>query len=247
MRPGEERRIMGKTPEPDVRPGARGEPGEPSPSARGNWKRGKTDMKRSVFPTMLLCAALAVCALAAGCSGEKETDSPDTQPVQSGEEVAAGTASELGCLGSFSAGTLDGGSFTQEDIAAKDVTVINFWALTCGPCIVEMPDLAAFAGALPDNVQLLTVCLDGNGNEEAVREVLDGAGFEGVTLISGDGDLAALAASLMYTPTTVLVDAEGNLVGDAIIGRQEALSETYLAAVNAALAAGGKAEISLAS
>lgn len=206
-------------------------------------------MKRSVFPTLLLCGALAVCALAAGCSGEKETDSPvqDTQPVQSGEEAAAGTASELGCLRSFSAGTLDGGSFTQEDIAAKDVTVINFWALTCGPCIVEMPDLAAFAGALPDNVQLLTVCLDGNGNEEAVREVLDGAGFEGVTLISGDGDLAALAASLMYTPTTVLVDAEGNLVGDAIIGRQEALSETYLAAVNAALSAGGKAEISLAS
>ena len=37
---------------------------------------------------------------------------------------------------------------------AKDVTVINFWALSCGPCIVEMPDLAEFAGALPDNVQL---------------------------------------------------------------------------------------------
>lgn len=38
LRPGEERRIMGKTPEPDVRPGARGEPGEPSPSARGIGK-----------------------------------------------------------------------------------------------------------------------------------------------------------------------------------------------------------------
>ena len=148
---------------------------------------------------------------------------------------------------SFTAGTLDGGVFTQEDIAAKEITVVNFWAMTCGPCIVEMPDLADFAGALPENVQLITVCLDGSGNEEAVREVLKEAGYEGVTIISGDGDLAALAANLMYTPTTVLADAQGNLAGDAIIGRQEDLSEVYLSAVNAALTAGGKAEISLAS
>ena len=38
-------------------------------------------------------------------------------------------------------------------------------------------------------------------------------------------------------------DAQGNLAGDAIIGRQEDLSEVYLSAVNAALTAGGKAEI----
>lgn len=197
-------------------------------------------MKNKMLFVLLLCAALAVGGL--GCSGEQEA-------VQDGKSVvpAAGTAAELGSLRAFTAGTLDGGTFTQEDIAACDVTIINFWALTCGPCIAEMPDLAAFAGALPENVRLLTVCLDGAGSEEAVREVLDGAGFEGVTLISGDGDLAALASNLMYTPTTVLADAEGNLVGDEIIGRQEDLSGTYLAAINAALAAGGKAEISLAT
>lgn len=201
-------------------------------------------MKKKVMFALLLCALLA-----AGCAGEPEP-AQDSQTVQSGEggEAApAGTASELGSLKSFTAGTLDGGVFTQEDIAAKEVTVVNFWAMTCGPCIVEMPDLADFAGALPENVQLITVCLDGSGNEEAVREVLKEAGYEGVTIISGDGDLAALAANLMYTPTTVLADAQGNLAGDAIIGRQEDLSEVYLSAVNAALTAGGKAEISLAS
>lgn len=204
-------------------------------------------MKNNVFPVLLLCAALAVCVLTSGCSRDPEPPAEppqETRPAQEAED--AGTASALGSLQSFTAGTVDGGTFTQEDIAARDLTVINFWALTCGPCIVEMPDLAAFGKALPENVQLLTVCLDGSGNEEAVREVLDEAGFQGVTLVSGDGDLAALAGNLMYTPTTVLVDAEGSLVGDAIIGRKEDLSGTYLAAVNAALAAGGKAEISLA-
>lgn len=228
-------------------PGRRSGPGTArGPPARGrNLGRGGIAMKDKLFPVLLACAVLAACALAAGCSGKKEPPAEpvrDALPAQSGEE-SAGTAAELGSLRAFTAGTLDGGTFTQEDIAAKDMTVVNFWALTCGPCIAEMPDLASFARALPDNVQVLTVCLDGSGSEETVREILSGAGFEGVTLISGDGDLAALAGNLMYTPTTVLVDAEGNLVGDEIIGRQEDLSETYLAAVNAALTAGGKAEI----
>lgn len=202
-------------------------------------------MKNKKSITWLLCAVLAVFLLGTGCSGGTPASQDAPAQSQDSGDDAAGTAAELGRLQSFSAGTLDGGTFTQEDIQAKDITLLNFWALTCGPCIAEMPDLAAFAAALPDNVQLVTVCLDGSGNEETARDVLSEAGFEGITLISGDGDLAALCGNLMYTPTTVLADGEGNLVGDAIIGGQEDLSGTLLEAVNAALAAGGKAEISL--
>ena len=78
-----------------------------------------------------------------------------------------------------------------------------------------------------------------------VREVMSTAEFQGVTLISGDGDLGALCGNLMYTPTTVLADAEGNLAGDAIIGGQRDLSETLLTAVNQVLKGAGKDEISL--
>ncbi len=203
-------------------------------------------MKKPRFLTLLFCALLSV-VLLAGCSGKEESPVPPEQPVQNtdGGNSSAGTAAELGCLKSFSAGTLGGGSFTQDDITEKDLTIINFWSLTCGPCIAEMPDLAAFAKALPDNVQLVTVCLDGAGNEERTAEILEEAGFEGITIISGDGDLLSLAGNLIYTPTTLLADSEGNLVSDAIIGRQEDLSATFLAAVNAALESGGKEEIRL--
>ena len=71
---------------------------------------------------------------------------------------------------SFTADTLDGGTFTQDDIAAKDATVINFWALSCPPCIAELPDLAAYAKTLPENVQFITVCLDAGIDMDAVKE-----------------------------------------------------------------------------
>ena len=200
-------------------------------------------MKQMV--SICLAAALGL-GLLAGCGEKLAPSQSDAQP-ESGSQSEQESASTLGALASFTAGTLDGGSFTPEDIGAKDVTVLNFWALSCGPCIAELPDLAEFAAALPDNVQLVTVCLDGSGNEEAAREVLEQAGFEGVTIIAGDGDMGALANSLMYTPTTVFADSEGSLVGSAIIGRQADLSEAYLAAVNQVLAAGGKDEISLES
>lgn len=205
-------------------------------------------MKRILAMTLSAILALGVLA---GCGGgnapEQPADTAQPENTAQSEDTAqdgqdAGTG--LGTLASFTAGTLDGGTFTQDDIMAKDVTVINFWALSCGPCIVEMPDLAEFAGALPDNVQLVTVCLDGNGNEDTAREVLEKAGFDGVTLISGSGDLLDLSRSLMYTPTTVFVDGEG-VVADAVIGGQEDLSGTFLAAVNAVLEGSGKAEISL--
>lgn len=194
---------------------------------------------------LLAGVLLAVWLLVSGCSSAP-APSAANQGAK-GQQEDSGTAAALGALASFSADTLDGGTFTQDDIQEKDVTVINFWSLTCGPCIAEMPDLAAFAAALPDNVQVITVCLDGAGNETYAGTVLEEAGFVGVTLISGDGDLQTLCGNLMYTPTTVFVDAEGNLVGDAVIGRQADLAETFLEAVNQVLTAGGKEAVSLES
>lgn len=199
-------------------------------------------MNRRNIISLLFGAALLL-ALLSGCGKTQESPPPQEEP-QTSQAPSEGAAA-LGSLASFSAGTLDGGSFTQDDIAAKDVTVLNFWALTCPPCIAEMPEIAAFEEALPDNVAMVTVCLDGYGNEDSVKEVLEQAGFGGVTLLTGDGDLLDLTGNLMYTPTTVLADSSGALVGEAIIGGQADLAAVYLEAVNQALEAAGKDAISL--
>lgn len=183
-----------------------------------------------------------------GSTGQGSTEQGGTK--QEGAGQGAETAPQedenpFSNLNEFQALALDGSTITQDDFLDKDITVINFWALSCGPCLAEMPDLAALEKALPDNIQLMTVCLDGNGNEEYVEYVLDQTGFEGMTLLAGDGDLLVLCQELQYTPTTVLVDSEGNTVGEAIIGGKENLAEFYTACINSALTDMGKDEISI--
>lgn len=214
--------------------------------------KGRFFMKEnSKLRVLLFAAALALCLIpAVGFSRSASTERPPA--AASSDETAASvkettnTAAQLGSLKEFTAATLEGGSFTQDDLAGADLTILNFWTTTCGPCIHEMPELAAFEKELPDRVRLITVCLDGLGDEEYAAGILRDAGFEGLTLTSGDGDFLDLCRNLIYTPTTLLVDAEGNLVGDAIIGAQADLEQVYLDAVNAALEAAGKEAVSLA-
>ena len=169
--------------------------------------------------TKFLALLLALGLLLTACAGQPDDQSApaaDSADHTDSTDSSAGDGGEAGeepGLRSFSAATLDGGSFSPEDIAAKDVTVINFWALSCAPCIAEMPDLAAFAAALPENVGVATVCLDGYGDQETALEVLEGTDLVSSTVISGNGDLASLCSALIYTPTTVLVDGEGHADG----------------------------------
>ena len=181
-----------------------------------------------------------------GCSG-KEDSSKDSQ---AGSDVEADVESDAE-LAKFVAKTLSGDSYTQDDLAEVDVTLFNFWATYCAPCIREMPEVAEFVKKLPDNVRIVTVCLDGQGNEEKAEEILAGAGFEGTTLIAGvtfeedAGDFKTLCRNIMYAPTTLVIDADGNIVGDAIIGVQKDLEKTYTEAINGCLTLLGKEEIEI--
>ncbi len=188
---------------------------------------------------VLCCLTMLLVIGLAGCSGKKVSMEPSGGYKDDGQEKEEG----LSLLKSFEAECLDGSTFTQDNLAEKDVTVINFWSLTCGPCIREMPEIAEFEKSLPDNVQLITVCLDGTDAADIVKDVLEEAGYEGITLLNGDGDFIMTCSAIMYTPTTVLVDSEGTMLGGAIIGGRDNLAEVYLEAINSALKEMGKEEI----
>ncbi|MBR0375319.1 MAG: TlpA family protein disulfide reductase [Firmicutes bacterium] len=181
-----------------------------------------THMNKKRLSLIIFTVLLAVLLLGCGANG--------------GDADADGFPDLL----SFTAQTLDGDEFTAADFADADLTMINIWGTYCGPCLREMPELAQLANSLPDNVRIMTYCIDAADNVETARDILKDAGFDGVTLIDGDGDLEKLLQTLQYIPTTVFVDSEGRQVGEAAIGSPENVAEFYTNAINAALSSIGK-------
>jgi thiol-disulfide isomerase/thioredoxin len=133
----------------------------------------------------------------------------------------------LTSLNSFTAATLDGNEFTEKNFSDYDVTIINVWSTTCGPCINEMPHLAEYQKNLDDNVQMITYCMDGSSKGDKAREILDGSGYEGITLIEGDKDLETFSDEIRYFPTTIFVDSKGNIIGEALIGAPSDFKKAY--------------------
>lgn len=71
----------------------------------------------------------------------------------------------------FTLRTADGGSWRMEDQRGK-VVIMNFWSITCPPCIEEMPSLELLAHMAEewDDVEVVAVSTD--EGPEAVAEVV---------------------------------------------------------------------------
>lgn len=183
-------------------------------------------MKRRLLSLMFLPLMLLI--LLCGCAASDPSDAE---------------GSGFPDLVSFTAHTLDGSVYAEKDLAAVDLTMINIWATYCGPCLREMPELAELERELPDNIALITYCTDCAGDSSYAEEILADAGFEGVTLVAGSGDLEDLLGVIQYVPTTVFVDSEGKMAGQAVIGAPSNAVSAYTDAINDALKSLGKDEI----
>lgn len=184
---------------------------------------------------ILILSLLLMCL--AGC-GSTASENP-SGPV----ETVTASAEESGALKDFTAETLDGSEFSPETLAAADLTVLNIWQTTCPPCIREMPELAELEKELPERVRFVTWCLDGAYAEEETRSILADAGFEGTTIIAANGDLMTFLQTVQYTPTTVFIDSEGNLIGEPVIGAFQKPKVMYAQKINEMLRALGKQEL----
>lgn len=159
------------------------------------------------------------------CGNKKQAASSETSISQSNDGLTSSVAKsqETVKMVSFNSEDLDGNAVTEKIFAEKDLTVVNIWGTFCGPCIQEMPELAAWAKEMPDNVQLIGLVEDINGVNDTehiklARQILKEADANFLNIIAGTEDFYDILVSLIGVPTTIFVDKNGNIVGRPIIG-----------------------------
>lgn len=91
--------------------------------------------------------------------------------------------------------------------------LLNVWATWCGPCIGEMPSLAAFAkAARAAGIVVLPVSIDRNG-ADAVRPFFARSRIEGLPVLADADGSTRRAFSIGAVPVTFLVAADGTVRG----------------------------------
>ena len=146
----------------------------------------------------------------------------------------------------FEGKDLDGNTVKSKELfSGNAVTVVNFWFTTCNPCVGELSELDALnkelakkGGAL---IGINSFTLD--GDEKAIAEAKEvlakkGATYQNIYFGSG-GDAGKFVENVFAYPTTYVVDRNGNIVGDPIVGAitEKKQAETLQKLIDQALAA----------
>ena len=146
----------------------------------------------------------------------------------------------------FEGKDLDGNTVKSDELfSGNAVTVVNFWFTTCNPCVGELAELDALNKELAEKggslIGVNTFTLD--GDEAAISEAKDvlakkGATYQNVYFAS-DGEAGKFTTNIFAYPTTYVVDRNGNIVGDPIVGAitEKKQAETLQKLIDQAIAA----------
>ena len=146
----------------------------------------------------------------------------------------------------FEGKDLDGNPVKSDELfSANAVTVVNFWFTTCNPCVGELTELDALNKELAEKggalIGVNTFTLD--GDEAAISEAKAVLAKKGVTYqnvyFASDGEAGKFTTNIFAYPTTYVVDRNGNIVGDPIVGAitEKKQAETMQKLIDQALAA----------
>lgn len=165
------------------------------------------------------------------------------------DQNGAGKMADQGSMQKFPAfegKDLDGNTVKSDELfSGNAVTVVNFWFTTCNPCVGELSELDALNKELAEKggalIGVNTFTLD--GDKAAIADAKDvlakkGATYQNIYFGSG-GDAGKFVENVFAYPTTYVVDRNGNIVGDPIVGAVtgKTQAEALQAQIDKALAA----------
>ena len=147
---------------------------------------------------------------------KKNTTSDNTSQENNSKDVSP--------FKNFSGKDFDGNSVDESLFSKNAVTVVNFWFSGCKPCVSELSKLNELNEAIKsmggEVVGINTDTFD--DNETTIKEAKailqkQGAKYRNLS-IDSTSDAGKYASDIMAFPTTILVDRNGNIVGDPMLG-----------------------------
>ncbi|MFM9414029.1 TlpA family protein disulfide reductase [Peptococcus simiae] len=180
--------------------------------------------------TAMVCLLGLSAAFLAGCGGsgaETSTEAASSASTASASvdkgPKATTTFSEMG---QFNMETIDGKSFTADDLKGHKLTLVNLMGTFCNPCIAEMPDLEKLNQEMKDKgVQVVGIVVDttdgGKDVPESVQKAKKIQKETGVTYPLCKPDetvLGNILKDVTTFPTSYLVDENGKVVGQGYAG-----------------------------
>jgi thiol-disulfide isomerase/thioredoxin len=131
------------------------------------------------------------------------------------EGTSTGVSAAQKPAADFAVRDSDGNSVRLSDLRGKP-TVVNFWATWCPPCRSEMPHFQTVYEEMKDEVNFMMIDLVGGGETQAKAEdYLKEQGFSFPVYYDTTGE-AASTYDVAAIPTSLFIDASGNLTGQSV-------------------------------
>lgn len=119
----------------------------------------------------------------------------------------------------FNGKDVNGNPISSDIFKQNKLTLVNVWGTFCGPCLKELPYLQQLQNEMKDKgLNVIGIVSDGEESKEEAIKILKKNNINFINIMPNKEIKEKLLINLNAVPVTMLVDKEGNIVGEVLVG-----------------------------
>ena len=157
-------------------------------------------------------------------AGAEKIRDIENRIAQLPQDDSASDAASANAFPQFDGYDLDGNKVDSSLFSNNEFTVVNFWFSGCKPCVAELGELDKLNKSVSEQggevIGINVETFDGNEqNIETAKQILEakGASYRNIYFDSAS-DAGKFSLGIMAFPTTYVIDKNGNIVGEPLLG-----------------------------